>query len=43
MKRKTRNSTIELLRFIATMGIAVFHFEWLYNGSSIYCTHFLFL
>lgn len=40
MNRKNRNGIIELWRFIAAMSIAIYHFEWLYNGTPIWCTHF---
>lgn len=35
-----RDWRIELLRFIATLGIAIFHFEWIYLGHPVYFRHF---
>lgn len=35
-----RSWKIEALRFIATMGIAIFHFEWIYIGHPVYFQHF---
>lgn len=39
-KSDNRDYRIELLRFIATMGIAIFHFEWIYLGKPVYFQHF---
>lgn len=39
-KSSNRDWRIELLRFIATIGIAIFHFEWIYFGKPIYFQHF---
>lgn len=35
-----RDSRIELLRFFATICIAIFHFEWIYIGNPVYFRHF---
>ena len=35
-----RCGSIELLRFLATLCIAVFHFEWIYVGHPVYFKHF---
>lgn len=35
-----RNGKIELLRFIAAISIAVYHFEWVYIGHPVYFVHF---
>ena len=35
-----RDWRIELLRFIATIGIAIFHFEWIYLGNPVWFRHF---
>lgn len=35
-----RDSRIELLRFFATICIAIFHFEWIYVGNPVYFKHF---
>ncbi len=37
---KKRDWRIELLRFVATIGIAIFHFEWIYIGQPIFFRHF---
>ena len=39
MKNK-RDYLIELLRFGATAGIAIFHFEWIYLGHPVFFRHF---
>ena len=38
--REGRDYAIEVVRFIATVGIAIFHFEWIYIGHPIYFAHF---
>ena len=35
-----RDYRIEILRFLATIGIAFFHFEWIYIGHPVYLQHF---
>lgn len=35
-----RNGRIELLRFIAALGIAIYHFEWVYVGHPVFFVHF---
>ena len=40
IKKGKRDYVIESLRFIATIGIVVFHYEWLYVGHPIYFQHF---
>ncbi len=35
-----RDYLIELVRFLATCGIAIFHFEWIYLGHTVYFRHF---
>ena len=37
---KARNGLVELYRFFAAVGIALYHFEWVYVGSSQYFVHF---
>ena len=37
---KGRDWRIELLRFMATLGIAIFHFEWIYLGHPVFFRHF---
>lgn len=36
---KDRNTMIELLRFFATINIAIFHFEWIYLDGPVYFSH----
>lgn len=38
--RTNRNLWIELCRFIASICIVIYHFEWLYIGKAIYFVHF---
>lgn len=40
MVRTNRNLWIELCRFIASICIVIYHFEWLYIGKAIYFIHF---
>ena len=40
MKERKRNGLIEFLRFVACLSIAVFHYEWIYIGHTIYLPHF---
>lgn len=40
MPKSNRDWRIELLRFLSTIGIAVFHFEWIDLGQPIYFRHF---
>lgn len=35
-----RDYLIEFTRFLATCGIAIFHFEWIYLGHPVYFRHF---
>ena len=37
---KKRNGLIELWRFLACISIAIYHFELIYLGESIYFSHF---
>lgn len=41
--RKGRDYAVEFLRFLATVGIAIFHFEWIYVGHPVYFVHFYIL
>lgn len=36
---QARNGFVELYRFIAALGIALFHYEWVYMGTSCYLGH----
>lgn len=40
VKKNSRDWRIELIRFIATISIAIFHFEWIYLGNPVYFRHF---
>lgn len=40
MVKNKRLWSIELVRFLATLGIAVFHFEWIYMEHPVYFQHF---
>lgn len=37
---KGRDWRIEFLRFMVTLGIAIFHFEWIYLGHPVFFGHF---
>ncbi|WP_312650398.1 acyltransferase family protein [Aminipila sp.] len=41
--KNLRDWTIELLRFMAAIGIAIFHFEWIYLEAPVYFRHFYIL
>ncbi len=34
-----RNPYIELFRFLGTLAIMLYHFEWLYVGKSVFLTN----
>lgn len=38
--KQPRNGLIELLRFLAGIAIAVYHFEWVYMGAPVYFVHY---
>lgn len=40
MKESSRDWRIEAIRFIATLSIAIFHFEWIYLEKPVYFRHF---